>query len=67
MKIGGEDFDREAGEAGAGAYINYVLGRWWLVVGQQLVGREEGFAEMSGYDTFFIAHRGQVHTGIPVE
>ncbi len=53
----------EAGEARAGAEIEQVsdAGRRR----EEPAGGEEGLGEMSCYDTFPVAHRSQVHAGVP--
>ena len=57
---GSPELDGEAGEAGAGAEVQ-VAGRGWRVAGEQVPGGEEGFAEMSCHDTFFVADGGEIH------
>lgn len=65
MKRGRPDFQRESGEAGAGAEIRdprrFPGGR------EEAAGGQKGFPEMSCNDIFFAAHGSQVQAGVPAQ
>jgi hypothetical protein len=73
--VGSPEFEREAGESGAGAHIGYTgrvhsfhhrghsggRGR----AGKQVAGGEQALAEVAGDDVFGVADGGQIDAGVP--
>ena len=69
------DFQGEAGESCACAYVCYRAAGIKIFhhrghrgnTGEQAARGEEGFAEVAGYDFFWSADRGQVDAGVPTD